>query len=176
MKCETSEGAQRELFNGGEAAMYSNDQQVSVNLTSVFFFLFLRQSIWSDVFLTHIFLFLSSANATASLKLFARQWRGRNAGWNHVRSVSKSFRRWENYFKQSYSTTLQQRRWYIHLRFFLESNWFGHYFLLIYFYDKTFSGLPGLAQSEMRGGPEKPVWAGGFLTLWKWKQKTKHKN
>ena len=36
MKCETSEGAERELLNGGEAAMYSKDQQVSVNLTGVF--------------------------------------------------------------------------------------------------------------------------------------------
>ena len=39
-------------------------------------------------------LFLFPGSARASLKMCARQFRGRNAGWNCVRSVRKLFRRW----------------------------------------------------------------------------------
>ena len=84
----------------------SRYQSISLVFFSPIFSLpFLRKSILL-LFFHPFFLFLFSDSATASLKLFARQWRGRNAGWNRVRSVTKSFRRWENNFKQSYSTTL----------------------------------------------------------------------
>ena len=74
----------------------SRYQSISLVFFSPIFSLpFLRKSILL-LFFHPFFLFLFSDSATASLKLFARQWRGRNAGWNRVRSVSKSFRRWEN--------------------------------------------------------------------------------